>query len=223
MAGRRLAAGLAAELGAACRASLTDVLAGAIERTRAAHGGACDLDNPDSPSSTVALVRRADREVPAGDRLEYLVLADSTVLFELDGGRVTAVTDDRLDHLPGGRPYSRELVRAHRNAPGGFWVAATRVEAAHEARTGTVAAEGGRFALLTDGCSRLVEYYGHSWEQVWLHLHRKGAESLVSRVRAEERRRGVPRGKLHDDATALVGAFGAPVDPPSDGRHATDR
>ncbi|CAM3685830.1 protein phosphatase 2C domain-containing protein [Nocardiopsis rhodophaea] len=212
----RLASALAAELGAERRAPLTDVLAAAIERTRAAHGGDCDLENPDSPSSTVALVRRGEADTRSGGfsptdvRLEYLVLADSAVIFETEDGGVAAVSDDRLDHLPGGRPYTRELVRASRNARGGFWVAGARVEAASEAVTGTVATAGGRFALMTDGCTRLVEYYGHSWEQVWLCLRKEGPHALISWVRNEERRHGVPRGKRHDDATALVGGFGAP-------------
>ncbi|ASU85352.1 hypothetical protein CDO52_23420 [Nocardiopsis gilva YIM 90087] len=216
----RLAWGLTAELGAEHRPPLPDVLAAAIERTRAAHGGDCDLENPDSPSSTVAIVRRSDTDARPGGRgrtdiqLEYLVLADSAVLFATEDGRVTAVSDDRLDHLPGGRPYTREVVRAARNAPGGFWVAGARTEAAYAALTGTTASAHGRFALMTDGCTRLVEYYGHTWEQVWLHLHKNGPASLISWVRDEEHRRGVIRGKRHDDATVLVGGFGAPTTHP---------
>jgi hypothetical protein len=38
-------------------AKLPEILAGAIEATRSAHADTCDLANPDSPSSTVALVR----------------------------------------------------------------------------------------------------------------------------------------------------------------------
>ncbi|MBV2364752.1 protein phosphatase 2C domain-containing protein [Streptomonospora nanhaiensis] len=202
----RLAAALAAELAAERPASLPDCLAAAIERTRGAHGGGCDLGNPDSPSATAAVARPA-RDGSA--RLEYLVLADCTVLLPEPGGGVRAVTDDRVERLPGGRPYTRALVRAHRNAEGGFWVAGAVPEAAHRALVGL--APGRRFALLTDGCARLAEYFGHPWTHVWRRLADDGPEALVAWVRAEERRRGVVRGKAHDDATALLGEFAPPA------------
>ncbi|MBB4933790.1 hypothetical protein F4561_004610 [Lipingzhangella halophila] len=198
-----LAAALAGEMAPARHASPADALGEALERTRAAHDS-CDLANPDSPSSTVAMVRRAD------PGLEYLVLADSAVLLPEAGGEVTVITDDRLHHLPGGRPYSGELVRAARNSPDGFWVAGARPEAARHAVTGTAHPPGLRFALLTDGCTRLVEHYGQSWPDVWLHLEKRGPESLIAWVRERERADGQVspgRGKRHDDATALVGAF----------------
>lgn len=178
---------------------LADALAVAIERVRYAHGGACDLDNPDSPSATVALARRRE------DGFDYLVLADTAVVFAQEDGTVRAVSDDRVDRLPGGRPYSRQLVRESRNAPGGFWVASTVPEAAYEALTGTVLTS--EFALMSDGCSRLVDYYGHSWREVWDHLRVHGPHSLVDWVRAEEERHGVALGKLHDDATVLHAVF----------------
>jgi len=178
---------------------LTDALAVAIERVCYAHGGQCDLNNPDSPSATVALARRCD------DGFDYLVLADTAVVFAQGDGTVQAVSDDRVDRLPGGRPYSRQLVRESRNAPGGFWVASTVPEAAYEALTGTV--RGNEFALMSDGCSRLVDYYGYSWADVWNHLRAYGPHSLVDWVRREERRHGVKLGKLHDDATVLHAVF----------------
>ncbi|MDA8371249.1 MAG: protein phosphatase 2C domain-containing protein [Nocardiopsaceae bacterium] len=198
----RLAAALAAELGAGHGAPLADVLAAAIERTCDAHRGTCDLGNPDSPSATAAVARAS------GHGVDYLVLADSAVLLPGTGASATAITDDRLDHLPGGRPYSRELVRSSRNTPGGFWVASTSAEAARQAVTGTVRTGDRRFALLTDGCTRLVDYYSSTWSEVWSHLWEKGPESLIARVRGQEDERGVPHGKRHDDATALVGEFG---------------
>ncbi|QBI52823.1 protein phosphatase 2C domain-containing protein [Streptomonospora litoralis] len=210
----RLCGALAAELSAARPALLPDCLAAAIESTRRAHGGACDLENPDSPSATVAVARPvpaaadAPAEPPGARRVEYLVLADCTVLLAEDGGGVAAVTDDRVEHLPGGRPYSSELVRDHRNAEGGFWVAAAVPEAAYRAVTGTSRHAGARFALMTDGCARLADYYGHSWERIWHRLDTEGPGALVSWVRAEEERHGVPSGKRHDDATVVAGGFG---------------
>jgi hypothetical protein len=215
----RLAAGLAAGLAAEERRPLPDVLAAAIASARRAHGPGCDLDHPDSPSATVAVVRAAPGadDADGAGGVEYLVLGDATVLLPTapgPGGGVRAVTDDRLDHLPGGRPYSRELVRASRNAPGGFWVAGTSVAAAYEALHGTARTPGRRFAAMTDGCARLAELFGASWAEVWELLVRAGPEELVARVRAAERAHGVPRGKRHDDATVVVGAFDPPAGPP---------
>jgi hypothetical protein len=42
-------------------APLADVLAETIGKTREAHGGARDLSNPDSPSSTISIVRARAR------------------------------------------------------------------------------------------------------------------------------------------------------------------
>ncbi|WP_017593538.1 protein phosphatase 2C domain-containing protein [Nocardiopsis potens] len=198
------------EGGGGGRAGLPELLAAAIGRVRREHGPGCDLSRPDSPSAALAAVRA----VPGG--LEYLVLADCAVLLPVQGGPPRMVTDDRLDRLPGGRPYSRELVRSMRNRPGGFWVAGADPRAAHEAVTGVHPAPGGgRFGLLTDGCTRLAEYFGYGWAEVWGLLDGAGPAALIDRVRAEERDRpGAVRGKPHDDATALVGAF-APPSPPS--------
>lgn len=178
------------------RRTLSDSLATAIARSAEAHRATCDLENPDSPSATVAVARHTGRGT------EYLALADAVVLAPGDGAPACAITDDRLDHLPGGRPYSQDLVRACRNAPGGFWVAGTDPEAAYQALQGTF--PGRRFALLTDGCWRLVDYYGHSVPAVADFLDNWGPEALIAWVRSEERRHGVPSGKLHDDATALL-------------------
>ncbi|MFC4116079.1 protein phosphatase 2C domain-containing protein [Nonomuraea zeae] len=194
--GGALAEGLCAHGGA----SLADILGAAIERTASAHGAACDLGNPDSPSSTVAMVRSGR------DRLEYLVLGDSPVVFSLVGGGVQVVSDDRLERLPGGRPYSVELVRRMRFAPGGFWVAGARPEAARHAVCGAVNLRGVRGAgVFSDGVARLVEWYGWSWDDVLAALAGQGPAALIEAVRELERSRGPVRGKPHDDATAVWG------------------
>jgi Protein phosphatase 2C len=161
-----LAAALAEQLilGAA---NLPETLFSAIEITCSAHAGTCDLANPDSPSSTVAMVRSA------GTAIEYLVLGDSPVIL--------TTTD------------------------GGFWVASTNPDAAHEAITG-IADGVTHVTLLTDGVTRLVEYYGYSWTDIFELLGKEGPSGLIQRVREAEQASPPPAygyGKQHDDATAV--------------------
>ena len=196
---RRLAAGLSARLAADDTGPLADVLAEAIKEVCGSHAGTCDLANPDSPSSTVAMARWSRRE------LECLVLADSPVVVRRTDGSVTVVEDDRLTRLPGGPPYTFELVRSLRNREGGFWVASTSRAAAYEAVTATFPwAEVDTFALLTDGVTRLVERFGHTWPELLGELERTGPDHVIDLVRQAERAAPRPRGKTHDDATALV-------------------
>jgi hypothetical protein len=195
----RLAAALAVRLAADDAGTLPDILAGAIKQVCAAHADTCDLANPDSPSSTVAVARWS------GGELECLVLADSPVVVRRRDGSVAVVADDRLDRLPGGPPYSRELVRTHRNRPGGFWVAGASRAAAYEAVTATFPwAQVEGFALLTDGVTRLVERFGHTWAGLLDALWRDGPDHVIDLVRAAERAAPATFGKTHDDATALV-------------------
>jgi Protein phosphatase 2C len=193
---QRLGAALGTRLLASDADPLPDLLAGAIGEVRSAHGGRCDLDNPDSPSATAALAR-----VRAG-RLDYLVLCDSPVVLRRRTGHLTVIADDRLARLPGGRPYTVEQVRSHRNAPGGFWVASTRPEAAGHAVRGSVPSAVVTDAVLcTDGVARLAEWYGYSWTDVFDLLARDGPAALIGRVREAERARPHPGAKQHDDAT----------------------
>ncbi|NUP00958.1 MAG: hypothetical protein HOW71_27205 [Nonomuraea sp.] len=199
---RRLGGALAAGLAAGDGAPLGDLLAEAISVTMGAHAGTCDLANPDSPSSTVAMLRLR------GGAVEYLVLGDSPVVLSRAGGGAEVIGDDRVERLPGGRPYSLELVRRMRNAEGGFWVASTRPEAAERAVSGVADGAGLRgAALFTDGVARLVDWYGWSWDGVLDTLAGHGPGALIGAVRELERARGPVRGKRHDDATALWAAF----------------
>ena len=179
--------------------SLADSLAAAISATCAAHRGTCDLANPSSPSSTVSIVRLR------GDVVEYLVLADSPVLVDVDG-EVHAIVDDRLDHLPS---YEVAAVAACRNRPGGFWVASTDPAAAHQAvQGGFPAAQVRRAAVLSDGASRYVERFGMSdWPGLLDVLDAVGPVELVARVRAAESTSEQSRGKRYDDATAALIRF----------------
>lgn len=196
---RRLAGALSARLATDDDGSLADVLAGAIKQVCAAHADTCDLANPDSPSSTVAMTRWGR------GRFECLVLADSPIAVRRADGSVMVLEDDRIMHLPGGPPYTLELVRTHRNRPGGFWVASTAQAAAYEAVTATFAEEEvDTVALLTDGVTRLVERHGHTWEDLLDELRRSGPDQLIRRVREAEHAAPPTRGKRHDDATVLV-------------------
>lgn len=177
---------------------LPEVLRQAILRTRDLHP-ACDHGNPDSPSSTVALLR-AD---PVADRLDCLVLADSPVVVRTTEGRIEVVEDDRIDRLP---VHDRESVSALRNAPGGFWVAAARPEAAEHAVTASFPlAHVHEAAAVSDGVSRLVERFGWTWTELLDTLGAEGPDHLVDSVRKAELALsdGSFRGKRHDDATAL--------------------
>jgi protein phosphatase 2C-like protein len=178
---------------------LADTLALAIAETCAAHAATCDLANPDSPSSTVCIARTL------GGQLDYLVLGDSPIVIRSGPGYPAVISDDRLSHLPGGRPYSLELVRSLRNKPAGFWVASTDPEAAYRAVTGSVPfAAGTEAGMFTDGVSRLVEIYGYDWEQVLAVMEASGPAGLISVVRSLEMSDPPGLGKKHDDATAVL-------------------
>jgi hypothetical protein len=183
--------------------SLPDLLAASIEETRKAHAATCDLANPDSPSSTISIVRIRDGAI------DYLTLGDSPIVIRAAGQDLAAITDDRLGHLPGGRPYTLELVRSLRNQPGGFWVASTDPEAAYRAVTGSRPfGEGAEVGIFTDGVSRLVESYGYEWEHVFSVLETGGPGGVIALVRAAELERPLQGVKQHDDATAVLMADG---------------
>ncbi|MFP3967079.1 protein phosphatase 2C domain-containing protein [Actinomadura fulvescens] len=196
---RRLGAELGARLVLENRTPLMDLLADSIKGVRELHASTCDLDNPDSPSSTVALLRRA------ADRVEWLVLADSPVLLDL-GDEVRVVRDGRVDELPS---YTDEAVRAARNQPGGFWVASTKPEAAYEALAGELSIDRvRRAALLSDGAARLVERFGRiGWTELFDLLDHAGPREVIRRTREAEATETLLRGKRYDDATAVLVRF----------------
>lgn len=201
--------------------TLAEALEDGIERVVLAHGGTCDIGSPHSPSATVAVVRAA------GDRLEYLVLADSTVLFGRASGEPLAVIDDRLELLrrqidereeipPSGSDahafalLSRvEKFAAYRNQPGGFWVASTKPAAAREALTGAVPLDDvASVSVMTDGATRLVDLFGlHTWAETLHVLNAEGPAGLIRQTREAEAAdpdgKRWPRGKTRDDATAV--------------------
>ncbi|WP_033822965.1 protein phosphatase 2C domain-containing protein [Kitasatospora sp. MBT63] len=190
---------LAGHLGtllATTTAPLPKVLRAAVTDLAASHGQTCDMACPDSPSSTVAAARITD------DLVELMVLCDSPILVLTHPGDVLVVTDTRTHHLPGYTPADLSKLR---NSDGGFWVASTRPEAADRAVTRTLSrAEVAAVAVLTDGASRLADHYGWTWEQLMHALLEKGPAEVIRLTREQEAIRSPERGKVHDDASAIV-------------------
>lgn len=199
---------------------MTECLADAIRDVTALHASTCDLQHPGSPSATVTAIR------DQGDALEYLVLADSPLVFDITDEPVV-ICDNReavvgtryraaMDATPNGsnahasalRKYV-ETMRTHRNREGGFWIASTDPDAARHSLTGTVHIEEIRsVALLTDGASRAVDRFNlMTWTSLIAVLESRGPAELLSQVRLAEERdfdgKRWPRGKTHDDATAI--------------------
>jgi Protein phosphatase 2C len=192
---KQLALHLAPPLITQSSASLPDLLGEAIAAVRTTHAGTCDVSNPDSPSSTVAMVRLYP------DHIEHLVLADSPVVLRSPEGQITVHSDDRIDHLP---ERTLEAVRRLRNQPGGFWVASTDPKAAYEAITGTTdRAAVEVLAILSDGASRFTERYGHSWDELIDVLTTAGPRQLIDRVRAYDAVSLTGR-KRYDDASVVL-------------------
>ncbi|WP_207782428.1 hypothetical protein [Phytoactinopolyspora limicola] len=200
--------------------SLTDSLAEAISDVAAQHGPDCDLGHPGSPSATVTTVRERD------GWLEYLVLADSPLVLDLSTG-IDVICDNRVDlfhqpepaamrdHPAGSAEHTaalREYVQAwrqHHNREGGFWSASTTPDAAAHALTGSFPLTDVRAAaLLSDGASRLADRFGLlTWRQLLDVLDNDGPAALIQSTRAAEdsdpNGHRWPRGKSHDDATAI--------------------
>jgi hypothetical protein len=189
---------------------LNDVLRAAIVATMADHGATCDLADPLSPGAAIAMVRTD------GDLVDWLVLGDCAITFDLIGKDPLALIDDRVDHLPGApvtdgpvRTYDPDYVATVRNRPGGFWLAGARPEAADHAMSGRIRYVP-RLLLCTDGVTRLVERHGWPWRALFDLAEREGPGALIRAVRtADAVAAGDPktrqwRGKLHDDATVAL-------------------
>jgi hypothetical protein len=178
---------------------LPDALAETIAATCDAHESTCDLNNPDSPSSTVTILR------VNGPEFDYLALADSPLIVDV-GGEPRVLVDDRTAHL---KDYTYAGVSAVRNKPEGFFVASTMPEAAYEAIQGSIpAGEVRRAALLTDGASRLADYFHQkTWRELLNTLDHDGPAQLIAATREAERGAAQSpdgrRRKPHDDATAV--------------------
>lgn len=183
------------------------------------HADTCDLTHPGTPSATVVIAHLQN------EHLEYLVLADSVLLLKTTD-HVDAISDDReatigtqhrhaLDSTPHGTPeHDRALtdyitaMRAHRNKPGGFWVASVDPLAADEALIGSIPVRDLQaFALLSDGASRTADHFHLTdWPGLLATLATDGPHALLCHTRDAENSDPTgerwPRGKHHDDATA---------------------
>ncbi|MFJ7194948.1 MULTISPECIES: integrase [unclassified Streptomyces] len=187
--------------------SLPALLAEAIERVTDDHRDTCDVADPVSPSAAVAVLRLS------GDRVDHLVLGDAFLVLDAVDGAPLVVSDPR--ELIVARPYASALgavaegseeyrrilrdLRAHRNRPGGFWVAKDDPRAADEAVTGSrpVAGLAGA-ALLSNGAGRIVDRFRLvDWPGAMALLASSGPAELVQRVRQAEARHAVAA----DDAT----------------------
>ena len=217
---RQLGVRLLAAVGGRPAAPLTGLLARGISAVAGLHAGTCDLGDPGTPSTTVVMARLGP------DAVEYLVLGDSTLLFDRDGQEPVVLTDQRIEEvavaeqeamkaLPTGTPEhfaarvrfvgrQREL----RNRPGGYWITSTDPAAAAQAFTGTVPTGGLRtVTLLSDGATRFVEFGLGGWRDLLGVLNQGGIGAVFEQIRAAE---GAdpdgarwPRAKRHDDAAIV--------------------
>ncbi|MGW2084798.1 integrase [Streptomyces sp. NPDC001880] len=187
--------------------SLSALLAEAIEQVTEDHRGTCDVADPVSPSAAVAVLRRS------GDRIDHLVLGDAFLVLDRADGAPLVVSDPREVTIS--RPYASALgavaegsdecrrilrdLRAHRNRPGGFWVAKDDPRAADEAITGSCPVSGlTGAALLSNGASRIVDRFRLvDWPQAMALMTSSGPAEIIHRVRQAEARHAV----VADDAT----------------------
>jgi hypothetical protein len=189
---------------------MAEALRHAIAQTAFLHSQTCDLESLAAPSAAAGAVR------VAGDRLEYLVLADVTVALGLHGtgGGVKVITDDRVEAsvagLHSGTPGVAQLVaerrKADRNRTGGYWVAAADPEAAAHAVTGAVPlADVLRAAILTDGAATLATLFRKPWREL---IFAPTPQMVLNEVRMMERSdpdcTRWERFKASDDATIVT-------------------
>ncbi len=179
---------------------LVEALADSIGQVSRRHRHTCDIANPSSPQSTVAIIRFDEA------RVDFLVLADVFVVLDSSESGPQVVTDPRevsvrsecssvLRGLPAGTPeYERtklsviDAFRARRNQPGGYWIAKDDPDAARQAVTGSAPlGQLNGAALLSNGASRIVDPYRlAAWPVVLDLLRTKGPDEIVRRVREAE-------------------------------------
>lgn len=200
---------------------LNDALEAAIGHVALQHETSCDVRHPGTPAAAVAVVRIAETH------LEYLVLADTTIIIDDHAQGPRTVSDHRVNdvvaphiaattHHAIGSPEHSAAVgamsveqRRWRNRKGGYWVAAADPSAATQSITGSVDKQRVRqAALFSDGASRLVDTFGsHTWPEALRMLASSGPDGLIDHVRELERQDSTgarwPRFKHSDDAACV--------------------
>lgn len=179
--------------------ALADAVAGALECVRGAHPG-CDADT--GPWATLAVARAV------GDRLEYFVLCDSSLVVRFTDGQVLQVIDGRLDALVGGWAGTGPSPASVMNTPGGWWSARADVRAADEGLTGSFALEEVEAAwLATDGATRPIEMFRTLDAPAWAEAVARDPWALAHGIRAHEtehaERLRAGGHKVHDDIAIL--------------------
>lgn len=197
---RALGARLLVELGAEPPVWIAEGVARAIDGVIADHCATCRIDVATHPSSTVAVLR----ELP--DVLEYYVLGDSTIVFDLTGEQPTVRSDKRSSRVAvaerervfatrrGTAEHESALVDlaaaegASRNVRDGYWIASTNPDAAARARQGHVSrGRVRRAALLSDGAAAAIDRYGlMNWTQALDLIQADGPSQLIRQVRKAE-------------------------------------
>lgn len=214
-----LGATLLARMSRAGGRDLVAALAESIEQVAGQHRHTCDIANPSSPQSTVAMIRF---EV---GRADYLVLSDTFVVLDASDAGPHMITDPRevtvrrectaaLHGLREGTlEYERarmsaiDALRARRNQPGGYWIAKEDPQAAAEAVTGSVPLSRlNGAAILSNGASRIVDPYRLAdWPAVLELLRTSGPDEILRRIREAESEAGaagsLPGFRSSDDAT----------------------
>ncbi len=210
--------------------TMVDALATTIARVRESHASTCDLGRG-SPSATVAAWRTR------GNRIEYLVLCDASLVLVDHDRKALEISDRRLQRLldsatpaegvasddPHGgaalRAARRAVVEQSRNQPGGFWCVHTDPGAASHATHGEldIDAHAGVVAC-TDGAARgydLLEE--HDLDEFARHALTGPLQGLADTIRgAESRREGELRAqgvKVDDDLTIVATPLAHPSMP----------
>lgn len=199
---------------------LEKLVAQAIERT-AAQAKVEWKGKPDvPPSAALGVVRRS------GDRSEFLVLADVSVIMLTDAG-VFEFTDQRVDKYNNGarevmaqalrsgrtfeeasertRPHLAERRRSSMNREHGYWVASTDEAAAGHALTGVL--DGVREVVLaSDGFMRALRLFTLVPDLEALFAPERDFQHVASLIREAERddpdTRKFPRWTVSDDICA---------------------
>lgn len=198
-------------------------IATAVAEAIRATSAALHLDNTASPSSTVTVLRARD------DHADLYTLGDSSVYYGTARKTAQQLTDSRLADLPliergryqaaltAGAGYNdahRETLtalqraqRRYRNVRGGYWIAETNPDAAHEGLTVTLPADQIEWAVLaTDGAADLISHHKRPpWSEIAYYGDAALSELLDDLHQWEDGHdphgQHLPRSKRHDDKT----------------------